>query len=79
MKLARRIDSDVSSLGMRRVDWVRITVGGESTTAEAFGVGHRQPCRRTLPLPMAARLTADGVPFVVCHTPTDAESIPGSD
>lgn len=74
MKFGRKPNHDLSGTGMRRIDWVRLTVGNGPTTAEAIGVGHRQPATRPLPLPVAARLTAEGVPFLVRHLSPDTSN-----
>lgn len=53
------------ALGLRRVSYVRVRLGEAWVRAEVVGVGHRWP--RTVPVPMsvAARLAAEGVPVVV--------------
>jgi coproporphyrinogen III oxidase len=54
-------------LGLRRVSWVRVVVHGGVTTAEVFGIGHRLPITRRVPVATALGLAAGGVPLVV-HT-----------
>lgn len=50
--------------GLRRVDWVRLTMDERGTRAEAVGVGFRVPACRPIPLSLAARLVASGTPCV---------------
>jgi hypothetical protein len=50
---------------MRRVDWVRIAVEGDSVSAEAVGVSNRLPVARPISLATAVSLTEAGVPAVV--------------
>jgi hypothetical protein len=52
-------------LGFRRVSHVRVHVGGGCVRAEVVGVLHRLPVSVPVPLGVAARLVADGVPVVV--------------
>jgi len=53
---------------MRRLDWVRITVGkGGEPTCEAVGVSHRLPSVQRIPFQLAVSLAAGGVPTVVRH------------
>lgn len=52
-------------VGMRRVQWVRITMNEDGPACELVGVGHRLPVVRRVPLRTAAALTATGVPVVV--------------
>ena len=53
-------------LGVRRVSFVRITLGdGVSPECEVSGLGHRRPVRRHVPLHVATWLAARGVPVVV--------------
>ena len=51
--------------GMRRVSWVRITVGDDGATCEVAGVGHRLPRMRRVSLEKALALAAEGVPTVI--------------
>lgn len=53
------------ALGLRRVSFVRVRLGDSWVRAEVVGVGHRWPRTLTVPLSVAARLAADGVPIVV--------------
>jgi hypothetical protein len=57
----------IPSLGLRRIDHVRVFIGSGRPTAQVFGVGHRFP--RTLPvsLSVAARLGDAGVPVHIEH------------
>jgi hypothetical protein len=50
---------------MRRISWVRIDLTGEHPTAEVAGVGQHRPVTRTVPLRVAAELSAEGVRTVV--------------
>jgi hypothetical protein len=54
-------------IGLRRVDWVRISVDGSRgpVRAEAMGVGHRLPLARPVTMALAAELIASGTPSVV--------------
>lgn len=60
-----------SVVGMRRVDWVRITIERDGARFDVVGVGHRQPVTRRVPLHIAATLIASGTPSVFRrpHTP----------
>lgn len=49
---------------MRRVGWVRIAVGDDSTTCEVVGIGHRLPRTCRVSLATALDLAARGVPVV---------------
>ena len=51
--------------GMRRVMWVRITVGDDGAACEVAGVGHRLPMVRRVSLDTALHLAEEGVPTVV--------------
>ncbi len=62
MRLARLVP------GLRRVDWVRVTVGSGQCRAEAVGARHRLPAVAPLPLRMVAELARVGVPVVIHHT-----------
>ncbi|MEA3078366.1 MAG: hypothetical protein QOF60_3274 [Actinomycetota bacterium] len=50
---------------MRRVAWVRVTTGPSGTKSEVVGIRHRGTDVTRIPLRVAARLAADGVPVVV--------------
>jgi hypothetical protein len=52
-------------VGMRRVAWVRVTTGPSGTKSEVVGIRHRGTDVTRIPLRVAARLAADGVPVVV--------------
>jgi hypothetical protein len=56
-----------SAHGLRRVDYVRLLVGGERIRAELVGVGYRLPTAVPVSLPIAAKLIADGTPSVTRH------------
>ena len=51
--------------GLRRVDWVRITVGADGPHAEVVGLAHRHPATVPVPVGTAARLAREGIPLVV--------------
>jgi hypothetical protein len=58
--------------GLRRVDWVRLSVddtrvGDTVVGAEAVGVGFRLPASCPISLAVAAELIASGVPCVTRH------------
>ena len=55
--------------GLRRVAWVRVAVDAAGVRCEAVGTGHRSPVVRRIPLSMATRLIAAGVPSVVVRRP----------
>ncbi len=59
--------------GLRRVDWVRLYRDGECLRAEAVGMGFRLPMSAPIPVAMAARLIAAGIPSVVVHEESDAK------
>ena len=50
--------------GLRRGDWVRLVVDDERVRAEAVGVGFRVPVTCPIPLSVAVRLIARGIPLV---------------
>jgi hypothetical protein len=52
----------VSALGFRRVDFVRVIVDHDGTTAEVTGVTHRLPRTIRVPLHTANALIDAGVP-----------------
>lgn len=52
----------VSALGFRRVEFVRLIVGEQGTTAEVIGVTHRLPHAMRVPLRTAQALIDAGVP-----------------
>jgi hypothetical protein len=58
-------DSRPGVAGLRRVSWVRIDLTGDVPRAEVAGVGQHRPVTRTVPLNVAADLTAAGVPTYV--------------
>lgn len=51
--------------GLRRVEGVRVVVGGGRSVAEVTGVAHRCPRTFRVPLAAAARLAEAGVPLCV--------------
>jgi len=57
--------------GLRRVDYVRLLVGGEHIRAELVGVGYRLPTALPVSLSYAARLIADGTPSVTRHVSSE--------
>jgi hypothetical protein len=54
--------TSVSALGFRRVDFVRLIVDEQGTTAEVTGVTHRLPHTIRVPLRTAKALIQAGVP-----------------
>ena len=54
--------TSVSALGFRRVDFVRLIVDEDGTTAEVTGVTHRLPRTIRVPLRTANALIEAGVP-----------------
>ena len=62
--------SAASLVGLRRVDWVRLLVDDDHVGAEAVGVGFRLPTTCPIPMSVAARLIASGVPHVTRHLGT---------
>ena len=66
--VARKDPASAAALvGLRRVDWVRLLVDHDSVGAEAVGVGFRLPTTCPIPMSVAARLIASGVPHVTRH------------
>ncbi len=59
-----RADRVATETGLRRVDWVRMSVESGRLRAEAVGVGFRLPTACSIPLATAARLIAAGTPYV---------------
>ena len=57
--------ADASMPGMRHVMWVRIDLRADRPICEVGGVGHRHPVRRQVPLGLASRLIAAGVPSII--------------
>ena len=55
----------VSALGFRRVEFVRLIVDEQGTTAEVIGVTHRLPHTIRVPLRTAQALIDAGVPRYV--------------
>lgn len=67
----KRSTLDVASrYGFRRIERVHITSSKTTSTATLTGVAHRYPSSVRVPLEVAARLIAAGVPTTVEH---DAE------
>ena len=57
---------DVFQIGMRRVQWVRISISDDGLRAEVAGLAHRLPIIRPVPLLRAGRsLIRAGCPYVV--------------
>jgi hypothetical protein len=54
--------TSVSALGFRRVEYVRLIVDEDGTTAEVTGVAHRLPRTIRIPLRTANALIEAGVP-----------------
>ena len=59
-----RTNKSVRTIGLRRVDWVRVFVDDGHLRAEAVGIGFRLPAVCSIPLDMAANLIAGGTPHV---------------
>jgi hypothetical protein len=51
---------------LRRVQWVRVVVDGQSVRAEAVGMGHRLPTTCRISMETAAALVRQGLPVSVC-------------
>jgi hypothetical protein len=64
MSRLRERKENPSAAGLRRVDWVRFSVGQDAVRAEAVGVGYRLPTARPISLAVAATLLAQGTPSV---------------
>jgi hypothetical protein len=62
--------SAAAAMGLRRVDYIRVTVGGGRPVAEVTGAGHRYPSTVRVPLRTANRLAAAGIPLLVKVRPT---------
>jgi hypothetical protein len=60
--------------GLRRVDWVRLTLSpeGRPLRAEAVGVAFRLPVTCPISLATAAELVATGTPHATCVEHEDA-------
>lgn len=58
----RVVHRSVSALGFRRVEYVRLIVDEDGTTAEVTGVTHRLPRTIQIPLHTANSLIDAGVP-----------------
>jgi hypothetical protein len=59
-----------ATIGLRRVDYIRVTVGGGRPVAEVTGAAHRYPSTVRVPLRTANRLAAAGIPLLVSFRPT---------
>jgi hypothetical protein len=65
-----------TSYGLRRISWVRIDLTGDHPRAEIAGVGQHRPVTRTVPMSVAAELSARGVPtFVRRHAPVEPDLV----
>ena len=53
--------------GLRRVESVRVIVGGGRSTAEVTGIAHRYPQTFRVSLAAAAQLADAGVPLQIEH------------
>jgi hypothetical protein len=62
---------------LRRVEWVRVTVDGQSVRAEAIGVGYRLPATCRISMAMAADLARQGVPLSL--RTIDGDRVPNDD
>ncbi len=56
-----------ATLGLRRVESVRVVVGPERTRATVTGVAHRRSHTSAISVATAQRLAAAGVPFTLTH------------
>ena len=65
----RRPERLVPELGMRRVQWVRISVSHCGVSAEVAGLAYRLPTIRPIRLHCANALIRAGAPFVVHRHP----------
>ena len=52
---------------MRRIGWVRIEIQADGPCCTVFGVSHRLPVERSVPLGIALALWRSGVPTVIRH------------
>jgi hypothetical protein len=64
---AVRSNDLLSRTGLRRIDWVRLTLEPELVRAEIIGVGFRLPVNCPIPLSLAADLIASGTPYVMAQ------------
>lgn len=62
---AETLASLSAALGFRRLQEVRMIVGGEHPSAVVTGVAHRYPCTTRVSLRTAARLVKAGAPLAV--------------
>jgi hypothetical protein len=53
--------------GLRRIEEVRVIVGGPHSVAEVTGIAHRYPRTFRVPLAAAAQLADAGVPMHIEH------------
>lgn len=51
---------------MRRVDGVRITVRGDDSRAEVYGLGYRHPVTLQIGMRLAHQLVEAGAPLELC-------------
>jgi hypothetical protein len=56
-----------AALGLRRIEQVRVIVGGRHTVAEVTGIAHRYPRTFRVSLSTAAQLADAGVPLRIEH------------
>ncbi len=61
----RSLDADAPYVGMRRMGWVRIEIQADGPRCTVFGVSHRLPVERSVPLGIALALWRSGVPTVI--------------
>ncbi len=57
-------------VGLSRVCWVHIVVGGRETVCVVGGIAHRRPVVRRVSLATATSLASSGVPAVIRHSST---------
>ena len=65
-------------VGLRRVAWVRVSLGGGAPVAEAFGISHRLPRVHRVSLATATDLVRRGVPLLVREQPGTASGDDGT-
>lgn len=58
---------DVLAPAMRKLEGVRVTVGGGHPRAEVYGIGHHHPVTIRVSLALATRLVASGAPLQIRH------------
>jgi hypothetical protein len=54
-----------SRLRLRHGSWILVVMNGGKATARIMGAGHRRPSAVPVPMRLAARLAARGLPLVI--------------